>query len=568
MPDDRPRIAVFAGPTATVLNTLMGPRTSQKARKKYGLPPLRDWSGHEVVQDQLTFQRLAAPVTVYVDQFSALPLDRDSAELFAPPDGYLDAHNAFHQERTSPSDRPVYAIELRPEDGLYPLPYMGRRADGSAWESWEPAPGGPPGMIRQPFFPDASRLFEEIERMGSETTGNILAQAHFDFYRPAPPAGYVHGLPATERTDTGTGDIPPEKAGVDYFPYTYKGAAATHHNFDPSRETLAKITNEVQDAMNTGKYRGALWLEGSPRVEDTIYWFNLVIDTDGMVVGVIANRPNRMLSADGPHTVVDAVNLVLSDVWRDQDGGNRVGDVVVQDERITAAREAIKEAPRPGGFGTLGGAGGVIGTTAGPRLTFLPLNRHGRSSDVRYSVLPATVPGLRRTADGRIERASATVKDATGHLRGETIPEVELLDFNSWMTSNPPGTPDPVGPRVESAVARCLGEAPLCGLVCEAPTSGHFDRNDALAIDVAALSGFVVVKVSRGTPGASMGEVEENLTVEGGNLNANKARVLLMACLLRFGNPPPARDPAHPTDAEKAAVRSHLAQIQAVFNTH
>jgi len=562
-----PAIAVFAGPTATVLNTLMGPRTSQKAREKYGLPPLKDWSGHVVETDQLTFQRLAAPVKVYVDQFSALPLDRDSPGLFAPPDGYLDAGNTFHRESTGPGDRPVYEIQLRPEDGLYPLPYMGRRADGSAWEDWEPAPGAG-GAIRQPFYPDASRLFEEIQRMGAESTGNLFGRAHFDFFRPAPSGGYTHGLPAALRTDKGTGDIPPEEAGVDYFPYTYKGANATDNNFNPGRAMLAKITNEVQGAFDTGAYRGGLWLEGSPRVEDTIYWFNLVIDTDALLVGVIANRPNRMPSPDAPATIVDAVDLVLSEVWRDAAGHNRIGDVVVQDQRITTAREAIKEAPRPGGFGTLGGHGGVIGTTAGPRLTFLPLTRHGRDSEVRYSAIPRTVPGLQRAAGGRIERIAVAVKDDTGHLRGEAIPEVELLDFNSWMTSNPPGEPDPALPRVESAVERCLGEARLCGLVAAAPTSGHFDRNDALAIDRAAMSGFVVVKVSHGTPGSFMGAVDENLFVEGSNLNANKARVLLLACLLRYGCPPPAVDPGHPTEAEKAAVRSHLALIQRVFDTH
>lgn len=562
-----PKIAVFAGPTATVLNTLNGPRTSQKARQKYGLPPLRDWAGRVVVQDQLTFQRLAAPVTVYVDQFSALPLDRDSAALFAPPDGYLDASNTFHKERTGPGDRPVYQIELRPEDGLYPLPYMGRRADGSAWETWEPAPGAN-GLIRQPFYPDASRLFEEIQRMGAETTGNILARAHFDFYRPAPPGGYVHGLPAAQRTDYGTGDIPPEKAGVDYLPYTYKGAEATHDNYDPSRPVLAKITNEVQDALATGGYRGALWLEGSTRVEDTIYWLNLVIDSDAMIVGVIANRPNRMLSADAPWTVVDAVDFVLSDVWRDAGGHNRVGAVVVQDQRVTAAREAVKEAPRPGGFGIMGGAGGVIGTTSGPKLMFLPLQRHGRTSEVRYGAIPASVPGIRLEAGGKSVGIPVAVKDVAGHLRGEAIPAVEILDFNSWLTSESPGTADPVSKRVRQAVERCFGQSPLGGLVAVVPLAGHLDHNDILAVEEAAMSGVVIVKASRGNPGTFMGRVDENLTIEGSNLNATKARVLLMACLLRYGCPPPAADPAHPTEAEKAAVRAHLAKIQEVFDTH
>ena len=42
-------------------------------------------------------QRLAAPVTVYVEQFSAHPLERDAAELYAPPDGYLDVRGRFSQ---------------------------------------------------------------------------------------------------------------------------------------------------------------------------------------------------------------------------------------------------------------------------------------------------------------------------------------------------------------------------------------------------------------------------------------------------------------------------------------
>jgi len=562
-----PRIAVFAGPTATVLNTLTGPRTSQKAREKYRLPPLQDWFGRVVQQDQLTFQRLAAPVTVYVDQFSALPLDEDSAELFAPPDGYLDAHNTFHKTRTGPGDRPVYEIVLRPEDGLYPLPYMGRRADGSAWEDWQPA-NGARGLIRQPFYPDASRLFEEIERMGAESTGNLSGRARFDFFRPAPSAGYVHGLPAARRTDTGTGDIPPEKAGVDYFPYAYRGASPTENMYDPPRAMLAEITNRVQDLVGTGTYQGALWLEGSSRIEDTIYWLNLVIETDALVVGIVANRPNRMVSSDAPLTIVDAVNLILSSGWRDAQGHNRIGSVLVQDQRITAAREAVKDYAGPGGFGTLGGHGGVIGTAANPKLTFLPTTRFGRTSEVRYSLIPTVVPGLRRAPGGAIRRVEVKVKDAAGRLCGDAIPAVELADFNAWMTANPPGAPDPVVARIDAAIDRCLGESALCGLIAVAPTGGHFDHLDEITINRAAMSGLVTVKVYRGTPRMFVGGSAGSLYLAGGNLNANKARVLLMACLMRFGCPPPAADPAHPTSAEIDAVRAHLVRMQEVFDSH
>src|SRR5579872_3434987 len=123
------RIAHLAGATATIQNTppLV---TSNKARARHGLPPLKNPDGSAPRFDVLRAQRLAAPVTVYVEQFSAHPLESDAAELYGPPDGYVDRDGRFHAARQSAADKPVYAIELKPEDGLYPLPYMARQADG------------------------------------------------------------------------------------------------------------------------------------------------------------------------------------------------------------------------------------------------------------------------------------------------------------------------------------------------------------------------------------------------------------------------------------------------------
>lgn len=127
----KPRIAVFSGATATVANTepLV---TSNKARAKYGLPLPRKPERSIVRFDVLRPQRLARPVIVYVEQFTAHPLERDAAELSAPPDGYWDTQGVFHLTRTSPSDVPVYEVTLHPDDGLYLLPYMARQANGQA----------------------------------------------------------------------------------------------------------------------------------------------------------------------------------------------------------------------------------------------------------------------------------------------------------------------------------------------------------------------------------------------------------------------------------------------------
>src|SRR3972149_4582147 len=102
-----PKIAVFSGPTATIQNTepLV---TSNKAREKYDLPLRKNPDGSPMRFDALRAQRLAAPVKGYIEQFSAHPLERDVAEIYAPPDGYLDASGQFPQDRRSPSDVPVY----------------------------------------------------------------------------------------------------------------------------------------------------------------------------------------------------------------------------------------------------------------------------------------------------------------------------------------------------------------------------------------------------------------------------------------------------------------------------
>src|SRR6058998_1262333 len=132
-PAVKPRIAVFSGPTATIQNSepLV---TSNKARHKYGLPLRTNPDGSPLRFDALRPQRLAAPVTVYIEQFSAHPLEGDAAELYGPPDGFLDATGTFHKERRRADDRPVYEITLSPEEGVYPLPYMARQANGQAWE--------------------------------------------------------------------------------------------------------------------------------------------------------------------------------------------------------------------------------------------------------------------------------------------------------------------------------------------------------------------------------------------------------------------------------------------------
>jgi hypothetical protein len=102
-PSAKPRIAVFSGPTATIHNSepLI---TSNQARARQGLPPLTDEAGRSLRFDHLVPQRLASPVEVYIEHFSAHPLEKDASELYAPPDGWIGPDGVFHKERRSPED--------------------------------------------------------------------------------------------------------------------------------------------------------------------------------------------------------------------------------------------------------------------------------------------------------------------------------------------------------------------------------------------------------------------------------------------------------------------------------
>jgi hypothetical protein len=79
-------------------------------------------------------------------------------------------------------------------------------------------------------------------------------------------------------------------------------------------------------------------------------------------------------------------------------------------------------------------------------------------------------------------------------------------------------------------------------------------------------SGLPVVRVGRGNP-EGFADPDEYF-IAGSNLTATKARMLLMACLLKFGSLPPARNPDEPTQAELSAIRTAVAAYQRIFDTH
>jgi L-asparaginase/Glu-tRNA(Gln) amidotransferase subunit D len=321
--------------------------------------------------------------------------------------------------------------------------------------------------------------------------------------------------------------------------------------------------------MAGGKYAGAIWTEGSPIIEETMYWFNLLIDTTLPICGNSAQRPQGQIGSDGPKNIVDSVDYLVSRIWADENGHNRAGVVVIQDQCVFAARAVTKVDARPGGFIAAGGHGGVLGAAGhdgSPLLHYLPTARHTYRSEVNVSRLPSTTMGVRRTGD-RIETMAASIKGPAGDLLETAIPAVSIVKDGSYVAPDERGhISRPVD--LLALLEDNLTNAPLAGFIVEGWTPyGQMTSTARHQLVLRAIhSGMPVVRVGRGNTEGFV-PVREPF-IGGSNLTATKARLLLMACLMRFGCLPPAADPDHPTGEESAAIRRKLAAYQSVFDTH
>jgi L-asparaginase len=419
-----------------------------------------------------------------------------------------------------------------------------------------------------PFFPDGSRLFEEIDRLGisNEGVGCLLTgKADFDFYRALPSGGYAKGRSAGERTDFGQGDITPETRGVDFFPYR-----PGYLRKEPPMAALARLTNIVQEALSSGKYLGAIWLEGSPFVEETTYWLNLLIDTILPIAGNSSQRPHGAIANDGDRNIVDSVNYIASRIWADENGRDCIGAVAILDEQIFTSRDVQKADARPGGYVATGGHGGIIGRMGhpgAPQFSFKTVKRHTYNSAVNLSALPREVPGS-RVQGSKVEVIAVPIKDAEGHLLSTAIPKVTIVKHARYL---PEDTSGDANSEVDilARIEKNLRDAPLAGFVAEgsAPFGAMSNAVDA-ALKRATFSGMPVVKVGRGNAGGFVDPTRDPLAIGGSNLTATKARLLLMACLMKLGSLPPAADATKPAAAEIEATKAKLRPYQEIFDTH
>jgi hypothetical protein len=197
----------------------------------------------------------------------------------------------------------------------------------------------------------------------------------------------------------------------------------------------------------------------------------------------------------------------------------------------------------------------------------VPATRHTYRSDVNVSRLPPEVLGVRRGDDGRLAPVKVAIKDGKGALLDTAIPKVSVIKDGNYVA-------DDFDSGIESQVDVLalmdlkLRTAPLAGFVLEglSPYGTTTSRGRHQVLLRAVCSGMPVARVGRGNNEGFSQAVD--LFIGGSNLTSTKARLLLMACLMKFGSLPPAADPDRPTKAELDAIRLTLAAYQAVFDTH
>ncbi len=221
--------------------------------------------------------------------------------------------------------------------------------------------------------------------------------------------------------------------------------------------------------MSSGKYDGAILTQGSPAVEETAYWFNLLIDTtraDLRQRRAAAARPDQQRRAAEHRRFARPTSGRASGPT--SKGRNRAGVVVIQEQRVFAAREVAKVDARPGGYVATGGHGGILGGInhiGMPELLYVPAYKHTYLSEVNTSRLPNTVKAVRAGPNGarNASRSRSRERAATSCRRDSVVSIVKDGGYCGEEFGDDPA----LEPDLAFLIEHKLGLGRLAGFVTE-----------------------------------------------------------------------------------------------------
>ena len=205
------------------------------------------------------------------------------------------------------------------------------------------------------------------------------------------------------------------------------------------------------------------------------------------------------------------------------------------------------------------------------RIWFAPTYKKNATSDLTASKLPQAVEFQEFGDNATL--ISIPIKNDRGEILGDAIGPVHIVKYGHYMAEEDTDDPD-VEVDIIARISRGIqqqadGSFKFHGFVLEAAAgSASALPSQTAALAIAALSGMPVVRVGRGDHEGPIDTAPTDLTIEGSNLDATKARVLLRAAMLKLGRLPKARDPRRPTEIERNAIVKSIAAYQAIFDAH
>ena len=251
-----------------------------------------------------------------------------------------------------------------------------------------------------------------------------------------------------------------------------------------SREFL-NIARTVNEVIHDPGVKGVIVTQGTYSTEETAYFLHLLVKSEKPVVIANSQRQHGTVGNDGDKNFVDAVSVVLS-----PDAVGK-GAMVVTNQTINSGREVLKTSVRPGAF--VSGVVGVLGIIESDRVTFY------------------RAPTRRHTSRSEFDVTSIT-----------TLPKVEVL--SSYFDADP-------------QLIRAAGDLGVQGIVINGFTNGGIPYKDQRAVlEELAGKGIAIVLTARGGFNNRVAESSKNRFLEGDNLVAHKARILLQLALTKTSN--------------------------------
>lgn len=258
---------------------------------------------------------------------------------------------------------------------------------------------------------------------------------------------------------------------------------------DITSDLWFKLAQRCNDLMADDGVDGIVITHGTDTLEETAYFLNLTVKGSKPLVLTGAMRPATAISADGP---LDLLNAVKTAACREADGQ---GVMIVMNDIIMAARYATKtsafkvEAFQAQPYGQLG-------TIAGGKVYF----------------------------EAQVKKRH-TEQSAFAGKNYDILPRVDIIYTHC----------DDDGVLIEAAV-----KAGAQGIVYAGSGMGSIHKGAEQALMNAAAQGIAVVRSTRVNEGRVLPanpKWEAAGFISGGNLNPQKARILLQLALTETKDP-------------------------------